>query len=629
MRRNRCVSFLLALCLTGTLLLSGCGSESIAERRADTSSTLYVGSVGTSFPTSFMPWLSRDGIAPTVASMIYNTLFSYDAGSGNYTPVMAKRWCYVNLEGEPLTEDGTVETENDYSAIESYYTESTEDYAVVRVELFDNILWTDGEPLTVEDVYYSFDLATDYALSNHAGALVWTADLKHKAEEGELVTQGMFTAEHPDLSGTFGIAPGEEDTVIYLKINKTYDAVTTLFNTILILPEHIWKPMISPTDQLNNKDPKGKFLEQYQNPVGSGPWILNREETNTQMIVLDRNPDYHRKAEDGSPLYKVEKIKLLLYLDSNTAIFALRKGYIDILDAAVSSNFLRLLAEEENIAVSEAAGNAVTCLVLNVNPQKPNNKGMRMLLTDPEVRRALALAIDQEELIKKNLDGHGSKASAGLVLKNSKTLYEPASDILAGSQEEKLAEANQILDGLYPEKDSEGYRLYKGERIKFEILAPTATQDLIAFLQRQFLKIGIYVEFKAQGSTPEATYLYSGNFDMTIQPVILSLFNAGVMYKAHFVTTERSSNYGKLASEEIAATVEDMRSTLNQDRKTELIRQLQVLVAEEYYKLPLYTTQVLSAARTDRFTGYQEAPGSTFFNSETLQQITMTKEGQE
>lgn len=627
MQIKRRISLLLAVCVLCVTCLSGCGSASIAERRTDDSSTLYVGSVGTSFPTSFMPWLSRDGIAPTVASMIYNTLFTYNAGTDEYNPLTAKRWCYVDLEGQPLTKDGTVNTENDFAAIEKYYTESAEDYAVVRVELFDNIHWTDGEKLTVEDVYYSFDVATDYALSNHAGALVWTADLKHQSDKGEPVTQGMFTAEHPDLSGTFAINEGEEDTVMYLLINKTYDAVTTLFNTILILPEHIWKPMVSQTQQLNNKNPQGEFLEQYQNPVGSGAWILNREETNSQMIVLDRNPDYHQKAEDGSPLYKVDKIKLMLYLDSNTAIFALRKGYIDILDTSISSNFMSLLAQEENMVISEAAGTSVTALVLNVNPLKPYNEGMKMLLTDPEFRRAVALAVDQEELIDKNLDGHGGTASAGLILKSNQLLYEPESDILSGPIDKKIEEANKILDGMYPEKDEEGYRLLKGERISFEILASPGAQDLISFLQRQFQKIGIEVQFKAQGATPESTYLYAGNFDMTIQSVILSMFNAGVMYKAHFVTTERSSNYGKLESKVLADKVEEMRTTLNQDKKVQLIKELQVLVAEEYYKIPLYTTQVLSAARTDRFTGYVEQAGSTFFNNATLRNLERVSEG--
>ena len=604
-------TFLTTMCLTGC-------DTSIDSRKADVSNTLYVGHVGTSFPTSFMPWLSRDGIAPTVASMVYNTLFSYDDESGSFEPLTAKQWCYVDLEGRPLTVDGTFDGEIDYSAVEEYYNASTEDYMMVRIELHNDIYWHDGEKLTVEDVYYSFDVATDNALSNHAGALAWTADLRHESSKGELAQQGMFTAEHPDYSGTFVINPGEEDTVMYLSVNKVLGAVTTLFSTILILPEHIWSPLVSETQQLNNKNPQGEFLYQYQNPVGSGAWILNTEETNAQVITLDRNPNYHLKDEKGDELYKVDKIKLMLYLDSNTAIFALRKGYVDMLDSTISSNFLALMQEEEDIYVSQSEGTYATCLVLNVNPLEGYNEGMKTLLQDVEFRNAIALAIDQEELIQYVLNGAGRAASAGLILESNELLYNEASDILSGDMESKVQEANEILDTMYPEKDADGYRLLNGEKISFEILASAGQQDLVAYLQRQFQRIGIDVQFKASGSTPETTYIYPSNFDMTIQSVILSMSNADTMYRAHFVTTERSSNYGKFQDEDIAAKIETMRYTLNEDLKISLIKELQVDTANVYYKIPLYSSDVLSVARTDRYSGYVAASGQTVFNMDTL-----------
>ena len=378
--------------------------------------------------------------------------------------------------------------------------------------------------------------------------------------------------------------------------------------------------MVTEEQQLNNKDPQGEFLEQFQNPVGSGAWILSREETNTQTITLVRNEKYHLKAGDGSPLYKVEKIKLLLFLDSNTAIFAVQKGYIDILDTSISSNYLALFEEDEDIFLARSAGTSVSCLVLNVNPSSPYDSGMKLLFGDREFRRAMALAIDQEELIEKVLNGAGDTAGAGLILKSS-DLYNAASDILAGDMNEKIAEANAILDGMYPEKDGDGYRLKDGQRISFEVLATAGQQDLVAYLQRQFWRIGIEVSFRAGGSTPETTYIYQSDFDMTVQGVILSMSNADVMYRAHFVTTERSSNYGKYADEALTALIEEMRYTLDQDEKREMIGLLQTAVAEAYYKIPLYSQQTLSVARTDRFTGYVAASGQTVFNNETLKNL--------
>ncbi len=620
---KRLISAALTICLMLALFVTPGCKTSIGQRKNDQSSTLYVGYVGSSFPTSFMPWLSRDGIAPTVASMVYNTLFSYDDESGDFEPLIAKNWCYVSLDGEPLTTDGTYEGKTDYAAVEEYYSDLSDDYMAVRIELYDNVYWSDGERLTVEDVYYSFDVATDNTLSNHAGALAWTADLCHESNKGKLIRQGMFTAKHPDLSGTYPIREGEEDTVMYLHVNKIFGSVTTLFNTILIIPEHIWKPIVSESQQLNNKNPQGEFLDQYRNPVGSGAWILNTNETNTQMIVLDRNPDYHLKASDGSPLYKVDKIKILLYLDSNTAIFALRKGYIDILDSAVSSNYVSLMEKEDNIYISRSSGSAVSCLVLNVEPSSPFDNGIKLLFKDKSFRRAIALAVDQQELVDKILDGSGKTVSAGLILSDNKLLYEEKSDLLSFPLEKRLKIANELMDGLYPQKDADGYRLYNGKRISFELLTGAGAQDTVSYLQRQLSKIGIELVFKASGSSPETTYLYRSDFDITTQAVILSMANADVMYRAHFVTTERSSNYGKYSDEVLTKKIEEMRHTLNRDLKIRLIKELQILTAEAYYKIPLYCSDVLSAARTDRFSGYVSMPGATAFNNETLKNLKM------
>lgn len=616
--KQKITALALGVLLLATAGLTGCGT-SIAERRTDHSSTLYVGEISTAFPTSFMPWLSRDGVSTTVASMVYNTLFSFDEETGEYLPCIGKDWCYTDYEGNELrTADGEI----DYDAVESYYTASKEDYMVVKVTLFDNATWSDGEPVTVEDIYYTFDIATDNALSNHAGALAWTADLKHQSEGGVLKTQGMFTYDRNDYWNPYPIAESERDTVIYLRVNKVLGAVATLFTSILILPEHIWKPLISETEQLNNASPEGEILYQYENPIGCGAWTLDTSMSGRQMIVLrNRGEDYHLKAEDGSALYKVDTIKLMLYMDENTAIYALLKGYVDMLDSSMSSNYLRLFEEEENIEVKNIEGTSTQTLVMNVNPQDQYKTPAREILMNGDVRKAIAMAINQEEIVQRVLNGAGSVASAGLMLKSQTELYNPDADLFSGDYEERIRQANEILDGIYPEHDSAGYRLANGERISFEILANPAELELVSFLQVQLQKIGIDVQYKAEGSMAEDTYLFDGNFDMTFQSTIFNISNVDVMYQSHFVSVNRTSNYGRLADETLTAKINEMRTTLNQTSKYQLIKEIQVLIAELCYKVPVYASNVISVARTDRFVGYQAGPGETMFNLDTLKSL--------
>lgn len=586
--------------------------------------TLYVGSVQTAFPSAYMPWLSREGIAPTIAGMLYDSLFIYDEDSGNYLPSIGKEWCYVDQDGQPIvTEDGSI----DYARLEQIYGDPKHQYLAVKVILHDGITWSDGETLTAEDVYYSFDIATNNTLSNHAGALAWTSDLRHSYANGVLTRQGIFTYDHGALEQGYEIAEEDRDIVIYFHVNKVLGSVTPLFTSVLILPEHIWKPVVSVENQLNSTSPNEEILYRYRHPVGSGPWVLDTEESGSQQIILHRRKDYHRTQADGSPLITIDTVKYVLYQEINVAIYALLKGHIDVLDNSVSSNYLRLFENNPDIFVSNAPGQFIQTLVFNLNPVASERNPMRDLLQNRDFRKAMALAINQEELIRNVLDGAGLPASAGLMSAALEDFYNPAADSLPTDYDLRITEANRILDSIAPQRDSDGYRLLGERRISFAILGSPGEQDLISFLQIQFQKIGIEVKYGAKGTQPESTYLYPSRFDLTLHGVIFSLSNVDIMYPAHFQTLGRTSNYGRLVHEELNEAIQEMRFTLDLNAKYDLIKKIQPMIASEYYKVPLYTSNVISVARTDRFRGWQVVRGATVLNGESLENLEKTKEG--
>lgn len=613
----------LLLLVSVLLALAGCGRANNAQCRSDKTNTLYVGYVGTSFPTSYMPWQSRDGIAPTISSILYSTLFSYDDLTGNYDSLLAKSWCYTDKSGKPLTkEDGSI----DYEKVAATYAEeqtlsdtNKKKYMVVRIELNENAKWTDGTPVTVDDVYFSFDLCANNALSNHAGALAWVSDLKHKYENGVMKSQGLFTYENNP--NNYPISEEEKDRVIYLHVNTVMGAVASLFTTVLILPKHVWSDKISTEMPINSTSPSDDLNYLYQHPLGCGPYILDTEATNASIITLKKNPDYFLESEDGSDLYKVDTIKFILYQEQNVAIFAIKKGYIDVLDCSVPANYASLFEKEKNIEVFSVPNVFVQTLVLNVNPVEGQKNAMRDLLGNVDFRRAIALSINQEQLIQNVLDGAGSTYSAGLVSDVLTSLYNPESDILRGDYETRLAEANAILDSYAPERDSHGYRIYGGERLSFEILGAPGEQDCISYLQVQLQRVGIEVTYAPKGSSPENTYLYHSKFDMTLQGVTFSMSTVDLMMNSHFVNLNKSSNYGRLSDKELSDKINVMRNTLNLDEKYELLAELQVDIAEQYYKIPLYSANITSVARTDRFTGFVASASQTAFSLESLRNL--------
>ena len=618
---RRALAFLLAAAML--LPLCSCAKNDNAQCRSDKTNTLYVGYVGTSFPTSYMPWQSRDGIAPTISSILYSTLFSYDDLTGNYDPLLADNWCYTDKLGNKLTkEDGSI----DYDKVAQTYKEEQtlsdthrKKYMVVRVELNKDAKWSDGTPVTVDDVYFSLDLCANNKLSNHAGALAWVNDLKHKYEDGIKKSDGLFTYDYNP--NNYPISEDERDTVIYMHVNTVMGAIASLFTTILILPKHIWADKISEEMPINSTSPSDELTYLYQHPIGCGPYTLDRDGTNSAQITLKRNPNYFLKAEDGSDLYKVDTIKFILYQEQNVAIFAIKKGYIDILDCSIPANYASLFEKEENIAVFSVPNTYVNTLVLNINPVDTQKNEIRDLLSHSDFRRAIALAINQEELIRDNLDGAGSTYSAGLVSNTLKNMYNPDSDILRGDYAERIKEANAILDAYASEKDSLGYRIYNGKRISFEILGAPTEQDTISYLQIQLQRIGIEVKYAAKGNSPENTYLYHSRFDMTLQGVTFSMATVDIMLNSHFVNLNKSSNYGRLVNDALAAKIDVMRNTLNLDEKNSLLQDIQVDIANQYYKIPLYSANVTSVARTDRFTGYVVSPSQTAFSLESLQHL--------
>lgn len=608
---------LAAMLLALVLLCTACASD--YERRGDTSSTLYIGEVASAFPTSYMPWFSRDGVAPTISSMVFSTLLSYDENTDEYQPSLVKEWAYLDRQGQPLL---TAAGKIDYARLEAEYSGKDAACIPIRFVLNENATWSDGERVTAEDVYFTFDLAANQKLSNHAGALAWVNDLMHKydANTGKLRRQGIFTYDRGANQKGYPIREEERDTVFYFEVNKVLGAITPLVSTVLILPAHIYAPLISFDNPINNTDPTPALAYAYQHPVGCGAWTLDREKTNGQEIVLHRRDDYHLRDENGDVLYKVKTLKFVLYQEMNVAVYALKKGHIDVLDATVAANYAKLFEKEPHVMVASAPGSYTHCLVLNLNAPEGQVTGARKQLQNPDLRRAIALAIDQQAIIDFVLDGHGRTAPAGLVIEGE--LYAPEADIFSAPPQERLREANALLDGLYPERDGDGYRLDGGKRLSYQILAGPGEQDTVSYLQVLFQKIGVEVRYAAKGNSPESTYLYGGNFDMTLQGVSLTPANIDIMFNAHFSNLNRSSNYGRLMNADINQGIAAMRTTLNRDVKYDLIRSLEKEIALQYYKLPLYSQDITSAARTDRFSGWVVADGQNAFSLTSLAQLT-------
>lgn len=219
-----------------------------------------------------------------------------------------------------------------------------------------NIVWHDGEPLTVNDVLFTFSAIQDP---------VYGSPLR-VSFQGVTITQVdersvKFTLEKP-------FAP----------------FIGSL--TIGIVPAHIFGPV----------DPRNARLAPYNTrPIGSGPFKFKELTRNgdgfVQSITLERNTQFYRQ-----PPY-LDMVQIRFYSSSDDAVQDVRSKQVDGLHFVPKQ--LKGRVERKHIALYTLQLPRYTALFFNPK-QAP-------LLKTKEVRQALGLAIDKNEILNEVLEGDG------------------------------------------------------------------------------------------------------------------------------------------------------------------------------------------------------------------------------
>jgi peptide/nickel transport system substrate-binding protein len=174
-------------------------------------------------------------------------------------------------------------------------------------------------------------------------------------------------------------------------------------STVVITLSKPFSPLLSKLAfTLNVIVPKEAVAALNTRPVGTGPFRFVEYVPQTRM-VLRKNPDFWGKDAKGNKLPYLDGITYSYLPDPTARVTALRTGTVDWIEYVPSTDVKSLKA---NTAVNVLGGPAANyrALFLNVN-EKP--------LNDPRVRRAIAYAINNQEIVDVALLGVGGIASAG------------------------------------------------------------------------------------------------------------------------------------------------------------------------------------------------------------------------
>ena len=427
--------------------------------------------------------------------------------------------------------------------------------------------WSDGEPLTADDIAYTINTSRDQAWINHASV---TTNLTATVVDERTVT---ITSSVPDPK------------------LPTMD--------VYIVPKHIWEALSAedvPTyDALDG--------------VGSGPFTL-QEWKSGQSWTMAANSNYW----GGRPA--IDQVIFRVFTNPDAMVAALRSGEIDAANEIPASAVQSLKGEE---FIKSLAGLQGGFTELAMNGMAGGIGDGHPALQDLNVRHAIAHAIDRDVLFDRVLIGQGR---AGVTLSVSPdSAWQP--DIPAAQQFlYDPAKANALLDaGGYLDTDGDGVREMPGggrpldfryeERSESEKAAPV--RDLIT---GWLSAVGVATSVNIVDDTQLTDVIASGEYDLFVwgwTPFVdpdpmLSYFVCDQ------VTTDVASvgnNDANWCDPEYDALYEQQKVELDRTKRIAIVHQMLQLFHDKSTYVVLFEDANLQAYRTDRFTGWLQQPTAT------------------
>lgn len=228
----------------------------------------------------------------------------------------------------------------------------SEDGLTWQVTIRDDVKFTDGEPLTAEDVAFTYNTVkasssvNDFTMLDHAEAV--------------------------------------NDTTVVFHMTRPFSIWPYTMAVVGIVPEHAYDSETYGT-----------------NPIGSGRYILKQWDKG-QQVILEANPDYYGEAP------KMKRVTIL-FMEEDAAFLAAQSGQVDV--AYTSAIYSEEEVEEYTLAAYDSVDNRG--FNLPAVPEGIDGEGRKVgndLTSDVLVRRAINIGVDRQEMIDHVLNGYGSPA---------------------------------------------------------------------------------------------------------------------------------------------------------------------------------------------------------------------------
>jgi peptide/nickel transport system substrate-binding protein len=436
------------------------------------------------------------------------------------------------------------------------------------VKLRSGTKWQDGQPLTADDVVYTYELA-----KKHTEA-PWNWFWNNVASITATDPQTVTIALDPKAAN-----PG---------ITKASLSQTP------ILPKHLW----------TTYETQNAKLVEFTNmqPVGSGPYKV--DSFNAQQVKWVRDDNYWGKSWRGklaAPKYIVHPI----FKDNAAGDLAFQNNQIDISQQFTPQ--IWKMWQDKKLAVHTWYDKApyhlpgsIPMLVINVSKIK-----------NPAVRRALAHAIDYARIAQTAMSQYSQPAQSSVIIPGgSEQQYFDADNVAKNGWTYDLAKAKQLLQAA------------GGLKGTFTVQTPNGWSDwqaAVNIVVENFKALGLNVSANYPEAPQCTTAIQNGNFDFQVW-YVAGATPAAPWQRFRDVLDSRGVppvgqsafyNYGRFSHPQVAGLLDQAAAATGADAKT-AYTQLDTIFMQNAPMIPLmYRPLDFFEANESAWTGFPSSATNT------------------
>jgi peptide/nickel transport system substrate-binding protein len=339
----------------------------------------------------------------------------------------------------------------------------------------EGLKWSDGVPVTTEDVQFWYDEFFLTSLFNKPDFyIIGGVDMQLELIDA-LTWKVTFAVPNPLLpiriaKSTGGSTGGPTMAAPKHYLYKYFPHLTDDQGVIDAAMETYgvatWEELHFETARGDARGPISFWFKNPDLPVINA-WAAGNSPLEDPYLMV-RNPYYHAVDTEGNQLPYIDKISHALFQDTQTLNLWVAQGQIDMQQRHLSTADYTFFKENEETGDYHVVlWKAALTHAFHPNVSTPNNPVLRQLFDTAEFREALSIAINREEINDLIYNGMLEPRQASPV--SGSPEYD--SEFETRWTEYNLDRANELLDGLgLTERDSNGYRLGPdGNTITFAI----------------------------------------------------------------------------------------------------------------------------------------------------------------